>query len=161
MLTDVIKMEKYKLNFELVPDGCWYTNLRSALSPQQWDKVRFDAYRRAKGRCMICGALTRRLEAHERWSYDEQKALQTLQTVIAVCRPCHEVIHIGRTQLFGRGMDAMEHFMRVNECSQMEFHQALGQANEQHKARNKIDSWTTDISWLKDHLDILPPFPIK
>ncbi len=149
-------MKTYKLNFELVPDGCWYTNLRSALPQAAWDIIRKDAYRRAKGKCMICGAPTRYLEAHERWIYDDEKALQTLQTVVAVCRPCHEVIHIGRTQLFGKSMQAMEHFMRVNNCSQMEFHEALGKANEQHRARNKIDNWTTDISWLKENFNQLP-----
>lgn len=147
-------MKKYKLNFELVPDGCWYTNLRSALPQEVWDIIRKDAYKRARGKCMICGVPTRYLEAHERWEYDEKKALQTLQTVVAICRLCHEVIHIGRTQLFGRGMEAMEHFIRVNQCSQSEFHEALGAANEQHKSRNKIDNWTTDISWLKEKFNL-------
>ena len=153
-------MKTYKLNFELVPDACWYANLRSVLTTEQWDVIRKDAYARAKGKCMICGAAGR-LEAHERWSYDDENLVQTLQTVIAVCRSCHEVIHIGRTQLMGRGMEAMEHFIRVNHCSQMEFHDALGAANELHKARNKKDTWTTDITWLKDKLKQLPPFTIK
>ena len=62
---------EYKLNFELVPDSCWYSNLRSILTPAQWDVVRKDAYARAEGRCMICGCPAKRLEAHERWEYDE------------------------------------------------------------------------------------------
>ncbi|MBR2024116.1 MAG: hypothetical protein IJ996_06355 [Clostridia bacterium] len=85
----------YKLNFELVPDGCWYQNLRSALPQAVWDSIRKTAYAKAKGKCMICERKTARLEAHERWSYDEERALQKLETVIAVCRNCHEVIHVG------------------------------------------------------------------
>ena len=46
---------KLKLDFELVPDGCWYSNLRSILKPAQWDVVRREAYARANGKCMICG----------------------------------------------------------------------------------------------------------
>ena len=42
-----------KLNFELVPDSCWYSNLRSILSPAQWDVVRKEAYSRSGGECMI------------------------------------------------------------------------------------------------------------
>ena len=84
-----------KLNFELVPDSCWYSNLRSILSPAQWDIVRREAYREANGKCMICGEPATRLEAHEKWSYDEENAVQKLETVIAVCKSCHEVIHIG------------------------------------------------------------------
>ena len=62
-----------KLEFELVPEGCWYSNLRSLLKPREWDMVRKDAYARAGGRCMICGRKTQRLEAHERWEYDEEQ----------------------------------------------------------------------------------------
>ncbi len=150
--------EKYKLNFELVPEECWHANLRSILSPAQWDEVRKDAYARAGGGCMICGARTGRLEAHERWSYDERKKLQKLETVVAICHRCHEVVHIGRTQLLGRGMDAMEHFMKVNGCTQSDFHEALGEANREYLERNKIEGWTTDISWLKDRYAFHLPF---
>jgi hypothetical protein len=145
-----MEKKKYKLDFEMVPEECWYSNLRSVLPREQWDIVRKDAYARANGRCMICGKRTTRLEAHERWSYDDGKRLQKLETVIAVCRPCHEVIHIGRTQLTGRGAEAMEQFMNVNGCTQSEFHEALGEANRQYLARNKVEGWVTDISWLKD-----------
>ena len=147
-------MKEYKLTFELVPDGCWYTNLRSVLPPKLWDKIRFEAYKKANGRCEICGVKTSRLEAHEIWNYDEKNALQTLEGITALCRRCHEVKHIGRTQLLGKGNDAMEHFMKVNGCSQSEYHETLGEANETHQRRNRIDGWRTDISWLKNKFDI-------
>ena len=148
-------MEKeYKLNFEMVPEACWYANLRSVLRPCDWDRVRRDAYQRAAGKCMICGCRATRLEAHEKWSYDEARALQTLEDVVALCHSCHEVKHISRTQLMGRGMEAMEHFMKVNQCSQMEYHAALGAANEAYIKRNGIEDWTTDISWLEGRFDI-------
>lgn len=143
----------YKLDFELVPEECWYSNLRSVLPPAGWDIVRKDAYARAKGRCSICGK-SGRLEAHEKWSYDEKRAVQKLETVIALCRACHEVKHISRTQLTGRGDEAMEHFMKINGCSQMDYHAALGKANEEYLRRNKIENWTTDLSWLKDKFGI-------
>lgn len=138
-----------KLNFEMVPDSCWYSNLRSILSPDQWNIVRRDAYARANGKCMICGAPSSRLEAHEQWSYDEENCVQRLMTVIAVCRSCHEVIHIGRTSLMGNEKSASEHFMKVNGCSYAEYRKALGEANEAHIRRNKIAEWKLDISWLK------------
>ena len=72
----------YRLNFQLVPDGCWYTNLRSALPKEVWDKLRRAAYARAGGRCMICGA-GGRLEAHEVWSYDDEKHIQKLEDIVA------------------------------------------------------------------------------
>lgn len=138
-----------KLNFELVPDSCWYSNLRSILSGAQWDMVRRDAYARAGGRCMICGEPSARLEAHERWEYDEENAVQRLSDVVAVCRSCHEVIHIGRTQLMGRERTAEEHFMKVNGCTYAEYRKALGEANEAHRRRNRVPEWKLDLGWLK------------
>lgn len=138
-----------KLNFELVPDSCWYSNLRSILSPAQWDVVRKDAYARAGGKCMICGATQRRLEAHERWEYDEKACVQKLADVVAVCHSCHEVIHIGRTQLMGGEERACAHFLMVNGCSYAEYRKALGEANETHRRRNQIPEWKLDISYLK------------
>lgn len=136
-----------KLEFELVPDSCWYSNLRSILRPAQWDAVRKDAYARAGGRCMICGKAGR-LEAHERWSYDEARQVQKLEDVIAVCRDCHAVIHIGRTQLLGDERAACAHFMKVNGASYAQYRKALGEANERHARLNRVPEWALDLSWL-------------
>ena len=151
-------MKNYKLNFEMFPEECWCSNLLSVLTRGQWDAVRFDAYSRAGGKCMICGARSSRLEAHEQWSYDDKKRLQKLETVIAVCRRCHEVIHIGRTFLVGRGAEAEEHFCKVNGCTQSEFHAALAEANRVYLERNKTEGWTTDLTWLKDRFGFTPSF---
>ena len=140
------------LDFELVPDGCWYSNLRTLLPPGSWDVVRKKAYARAGGRCMICGAPTRRPEAHERWSYDEANAVQKLEDVVAVCHACHEVIHIGRTQLAGREREAADHFMKVNGCTYAEYRAALGRANEAHRRRNGVAEWKLDLSLLPKFL---------
>ncbi len=141
-----------KLEFELVPDGCWYSNLRSVLKKEQWDIVRKDAYARAKGKCMICGAPCSRLEAHEKWSYNETLAIQKLEDVIAVCPQCHAVIHIGRTQLKGDEKAACEHFMKVNGVSYAEYRKTLGEANTVHARRNRVSEWALDLSWLKRYL---------
>lgn len=138
-----------KLNFELVPDSCWYSNLRSILSPAQWNAVRKEAYARADGRCAVCGTPTRRLEAHERWEYDEKNAVQKLADVIAVCHKCHSVMHIGRTQLMGGEEEASAHFMKVNGCTYAEYRKALGEANEAHRRRNLVPEWKLDLSYLK------------
>ncbi len=139
---------EYKLNFELVPDSCWHSNLRSILTPAQWNAVRFAAYKRADGSCAICGAATNRLEAHEQWSYDENTCTQKLTGVIAICKSCHEVIHIGRTSLKGGEERASAHFMRVNGCNYAEYRKALGKANEEHRRRNAVAEWNLDLSIL-------------
>lgn len=139
----------YKLNFELVPDSCWYSNLRTILSKKQWDFLREYAKEQSGGKCVICGKKSARLHAHERWSYDEENCVQKLEDIIAVCPDCHAVIHIGRTQLLGNEERAEKHFMKVNGCSYSEYRKALGEANEAHKRRNNIAEWKLDLSYLK------------
>ncbi len=138
-----------KLEFEMVPDSCWYSNLRSLLTPAQWDVVRKEAYARAGGKCSICGGVSARLEAHEQWEYDEKNTLQKLKNVIAVCKSCHEVIHIGRTTLTGGEERASRHFMKVNGCTYAEYRKALGEATEAHRRRNRIPEWKLDLTYLK------------
>ena len=138
-------MLDYKLKFEIVPDGCWYSNLRTILPKKMWDVVRKDAYLRADGKCMICSRKATRLEAHERWSYDEENGIQKLEDVIAVCHACHSVIHIGRTQLLGDEEKAIAHFCKVNKCSYADYIKELGKANEQHRRRNQISEWGVDL----------------
>ena len=140
---------EHKLNFELVPDSCWYSNLRSILSKKQWDFIKADAKERAAGKCMICGRKTDRLDAHEKWSYDIKNGVQKLEDVLAVCRDCHSVIHIGYTQLKGNEERAEKHFMKVNDCSYAEYRKALGEANELHKLRNSVAEWKLDLTYLK------------
>ena len=144
-------MKDFKLNFELVPDSCWYSNLRSELPKEAWDILRKKAYARAGGKCMICGVPTTRLEAHEQWEYDDINGVQKLKNIVAICKSCHEVIHIGRTQLSGREREASEHFMKVNNCSYSEYRKALGEANEKHRERSKRE-WQLDVSLLPEFL---------
>lgn len=144
---------KYKLDFELVPDSCWYSNLRTILSKKQWDFIKADAKERAEGKCMICGRKTDRLEAHERWSYDEENCVQKLEDIVSICKDCHNVIHIGRTQLKGDEERAEKHFMKVNNCSYAEYRQALGKANEEHKRRNLVSEWKLDLTYLKRYIN--------
>ena len=146
-------MKKYKLEFELVPEELWRVNLRTLLLPEDWDTVRRDAYKRARYKCRICGA-GGRMEAHEKWSYDDKLALQKLEDVLALCHNCHLVKHISRAQLVGEEWTVMEHFMKVNKCSQMDYHETLAVANEEYRDRNKIEGWTTDVSWLKARFGI-------
>lgn len=140
---------KTKLEFGLVPDSCWYSNLRTIMNGSAWDIIRKDAYARANGKCMICSRPVNRLEAHEVWSYDEKTQTQKLEDVIAICHSCHEVIHIGRTQLMGREREAEEHYMKVNGCSYAEYRKALGKANEDQQRRNLVPEWKLDVNWLK------------
>ena len=142
-----------KLEFELVPDSVWGSNLRTLLSKSAWDFLRKDAYDRAEGKCRICGRPAKRLEAHEQWEYDEEAAVQKLTDILALCKPCHEVVHIGRTQLMGGEERAAKHFCKVNGCTYAEYRKALGEANEKHRRLNLIPEWKFDLTFLRQYVE--------
>lgn len=140
---------KRKLNFEIIPDGCWKCNLHEILSKKAWDFIRQDAKSRSQGKCAICGKKTDRLDAHEKWSYDEEKGIQKLEDVIAVCKDCHSAIHIFRTQIAGNAERVENHYMKVNSCSYAEMRADMKKANEINNRRNAVSEWRQDLSWLK------------
>ena len=141
-----------KLWIELVPDGCWYSNLRTVLPKKVWDMIRNDAKARAGNKCAICGKENTRLEAHEKWSYDEKSRVQKLEDVVSVCHDCHSAIHMERTALLGDIERAENHYMKVNKCSYSQMKKDRSEANELHQKRNRID-WIADTSWLKRFLE--------
>lgn len=144
-------MDKKILKIELVPDGCWHYNLRSILTAKQWDFLKAEAKKRSGGRCSVCGKKTSLLDAHERWSYDEKNGIQKLTDIVAVCKDCHSVIHIGRTSIAGNIERAEEHYMKVNGATYAEYRSALKEANEEHIRRNKVSEWKLDLSYLKKY----------
>lgn len=144
--------KKYKLDFDFIPEESWKFNLRHILSPAAWDIVRRDAYKRAGYKCRICGRGKCRLEAHEKWSFDTANKIQRLEDVLALCHDCHATIHYQRTALCDGAEGARraeEHFMRVNKCTESEFHEALARAAARHEELNKIEDWRLDLSFLK------------
>lgn len=143
------KTGKRKLNFELIPVGCWKRNLHEILPKPAWDIIKKDALERAGSKCAVCGKKTDSLDAHEIWSYDEKNAVQKLENVIAICKDCHSAIHICRTQIKGNAERAEDHYMKVNGCTYSEMRADMGQANEINERRNKIGEWKQDLTWLK------------
>jgi hypothetical protein len=69
---------------------------------------------RAGERCEACGQTAdpptgRRLEAHERWIYDEPTGVQTLRRLICLCSQCHTFTHFGLAQIKGQADEALAH----------------------------------------------------
>jgi hypothetical protein len=105
-----------KLSIELVPKTCWWSNVRSNISPSDWEKCKKLVRERSGDRCEICGGSGPKwpVECHELWDYDDEKKIQTLVGLIALCPSCHEVKHIGLAEVKGRWDEAIKHLMLVN-----------------------------------------------
>jgi hypothetical protein len=108
-----------RLTIELVPETCWFSNVRDRVSREDWERIRSQICGRAGHRCEICGGRGTKhpVECHEVWEYDETEGVQRLVRMIALCPACHEVKHIGLAGLKGRGEIASAHLAEVNGWS--------------------------------------------
>jgi len=106
-----------RLVVELVPRTCWWSNVRSNVSKADWETCKRFVRERSGDRCEICGGRGPRwpVECHEEWSYDDDRGIQTLVGLIALCPACHEVKHLGRAEVVGDGDRALTHLARVNK----------------------------------------------
>lgn len=145
-----------KLTIELVPQTCWYSNVRSSVSKEEWDIIRKKCYRLARYICEICGETGQfqgykyKLECHEIWQYDESTYIQRLIGFVGLCPLCHQIKHAGLTITRKGGLEViLNRLMKVNSWN---YHQAadhMAQEFEIWENRSQ-HSWVLDISYL-DH----------
>ena len=140
-----------KLAVELVPRSTWEWNVRSELTRTQWDKLRAQIYQKADHKCEVCGGRGKKhpLEAHERWSYDDNTHVQTLVGIEALCPLCHMVRHMGRTISLGLGDVAMAHMDKVNGWTPQQTEDHVTEAFKVWGERSKYN-WHLDLTWLKN-----------
>ena len=136
---------------ELVPRSTWGWNLRSELTRTQWDRLRKATYARAGNRCEVCGGKGRKhpVECHERWEYDDEKHVQKLVGLEALCPPCHKTKHFGFAVQVGLAHVSRAHLMKVNDWSGDTADDHISQSFDQWRKRSNV-TWTLDLTWLKD-----------
>lgn len=129
---------------DLIPQSCWFTNVRKCVDFLDWDRLRKFVYERSNYQCECCQTKAP-LDAHERWHFDEDKKVQKLMRIIALCKPCHEVTHIGLAQIKGRGEIATQHLMQVTGMSQLNVQIHIKEAFDLWMKRNKFQ-WELNLS---------------
>ena len=152
---------------DLVPSSCWFSNLRTAISPRDWDRVRRMIYRRAGYRCEACGAgrdpdARRWLEAHERWTYlrlqPGARLVQRLVRLVCLCTSCHRATHFGHAQVTGQEHEALAHLCHVNGWTERQAWEHVDAAAAKWRARS-AHVWELDLSMLTDAGITLAPPP--
>ena len=144
------------LFIDLIPRGCWFSNVRTSIKGSCWDKLRKLVYERADNKCECCGvkdektSLETRLEAHERWFYDDIKKTQKLMRIIALCNLCHLVTHFGRANIINKGEEAKRHFMKVRKFTEEQFEEHKKEAFRLWSERNN-DTWELDLTLITDN----------
>lgn len=151
---------------DLTPSTTWFTNVRSAVSPGDWERLRKMVHRRAGHRCEACGATRdpdarRWLEAHERWRYLREtrsgRRIQRLTRLVALCAPCHQATHFGHAQIQGRDQEALAQLCHVNGWTAQQAWEHVDAAFELWQRRSQ-HVWELDLSMLTDAgVTVTPP----
>lgn len=145
-----------KLTIELVPQTCWYTNVRSNVSVEMWDFIRKKAYSKAKFRCEICSdvgqnqGVKHSVECHEIWHYDDVNKRQILTGLIALCPNCHKTKHVGLAQMKGEEEIVIQQLVKVNGMSRGEAKEYISVSFEVWQKRSRYD-WEIDISFIEKY----------
>jgi len=145
-----------KLTIELVPKTAWYTNVRSNVSKDQWDRLRKKSYALANNVCEICGdsgknqGYKHNVECHEIWHYDDTTKNQTLTGLISLCPYCHKCKHPGLAQINGELNIVINQLMKVNNITKNEAEKLLDDAFTIWKERSKYE-WNLDISYIQNY----------
>jgi len=158
-----------KLYIDLIPRQSWANNVRNCISDDDWLIIRKYAYERVNYVCECCGIdckntdsyntkninnvddnefmkwNTVRLEAHERWSYNNDTLIQKLERIIALCHRCHSVTHFGLTQIRGLDIESVEHLMIVNNWNEEKVNAHKSEQIKIWRERNEI-KWELDLS---------------
>jgi hypothetical protein len=144
------------LTIELVPETCWFSNVRSEVSDQDWKKIQKITFQNANYLCEICSGRGPQwpVECHEIWHYDDINHTQTLLGFIALCPSCHEVKHRGYANVQGRGDIADRHLAKVNQWTMPKTRQYVEDQYQVWIKRSQSE-WELDISWL-EQLEINP-----
>jgi len=142
-----------KLEMELIPETTWYMNLRKYLSYNGWEEVRKFVLERAGNRCEICGAKDIELDCHEVFDFNEATSTQTLVGVMALCKLCHGVKHIGHAKSSGSFFTVARHMAKINGITYQEAVQKINDGFALWKFRSR-KTWKVDLNtWLKFYCD--------
>ena len=139
---------------DLVPDSCWFTNVRSCVDQRDWERLRRTINGRAGRRCEVCGRdkdreAKRWLEAHERWSYDESTGVQRLRRLVCLCTDCHRTTHFGLAEVQGKRDQALAHLRAVTGMTSTQAEQHVRAAFATWRQRS-ARSWTLDLGILTE-----------
>lgn len=134
-------MHNFKLEINLLPKGAWGNDFSKTLLKKDWDILRTKCYEKANYTCQICGYKTDELDAHEVWEFDVKNKTQTLKNIIALCSKCHGVNHFKNSERLGFGENAKRHFIKVNNCSELDFASHCMEAKIKFEERNSVYRW--------------------
>ena len=143
------------LTIELVPTTCWYSNVRSNVLPQTWDRLQNLHFAAAGYRCEICGGRghSHPVELHEIWHYDDRRCIQQLHHLATLCPRCHQVKHIGLAIHSQAARHAIQWLAAVNQIDNKQAVEYVLRCLQEHQIRSQFE-WRLDLSLLKNKFGV-------
>jgi hypothetical protein len=148
-----------KLEIELIPKSCSFSNVRSLLPKKYWDLLRKKSYLNAGDLCEVCKdhgqnqGYRHKLECHEIWEYNNSNNTQKLLGLISLCPKCHQVKHFGRSSAIGKQAEVFKHMEIVNSWTHKQCVTHVVEAMNVYKARSK-KKWKIDLSILHENYEV-------
>lgn len=148
-----------KLEIELIPKSCSFSNVRSLLPKKHWDILRTKSYEKANHVCEVCGdtgknqGYRHNVECHEIWEYDNKTNTQILRGLISLCPRCHQVKHFGRSSAIGKQAEVFKHMEIVNNWTHKECVTHVAQAMMEYRERSK-KKWSINLSVLHEIYEV-------
>lgn len=149
--------KKLILTSELIPQTCFYTNVRSNVSKSEWDRIRKKSYKQYNNVCGVCGdsgknqGANHAVECHEIFEYDDINHVQKLVALIALCPYCHKCKHPGLAQINGETEIVIAQLMKVNGMTKKEAEDYLEECFKVWQERSQ-HNWALDITFLVEFL---------
>ena len=157
--TDLITFDEFSdVKLEDIPE---IILKQVGLNPDEWPEDLFEFYYGGKERFnqmkeTVALWNTPRLEAHERWSYNEETKIQKLERIIALCHRCHSLTHHGLAGIRQVHKFAEKHLMKVNGWTEVQVSEHCVEQWSLWKERSKIE-WKLDVSLISDSgLEVVP-----
>ena len=145
------RTKQYCLIPEMVPRDLWGRSAYRMLGGRTvWkNRIRPDALVQSKGRCGVCTAKAERLICHDKWLYDDKKAIATLVGFEMHCDLCDMVTHIGRAMQVQDQrivvMAAVGHLSKVNKCDEVVALDILSTARDLWEKRSR-KAWKISVN---------------
>lgn len=136
---------------DMIPITSFGASLANLLTPESWKAIRKPFFQSAGYVCQICGEADGAVEGHEVWQFFDGRgdrngwAIQHLETILCLCRECHQMFHLGLGAINGRSKEIGERIRSINEWTAGEYRSYFDNAKRQHAARSRRN-WTLDLS---------------
>lgn len=151
-----------------------YMNVRAVLTSSQWQKLAQYCHDKAGRRCQQCGARSKSLECHEKWSYDvtnkttsqnnlklntytskygktytksRKVGVMKLVELVSICKLCHYSKHPNFAMTMKSWQYTQKHIKKLFNINSFQFYLIMNKDKRKMKLLNNFE-YNLDLTYL-------------